>query len=310
MNNDFEKIEIRVCVLGEDFVGKKSIINRFRTLKCTETLENPVINTQSTNVDSNKKETSKEKNQKPCFNKDIPKIIPKIKTKLDNLTNYTKIFRLERNYLEFKFFNIPAAEKIAFSDNLGDDDEVEKLHKIRFTNIKNTFNNIIAKKSENDLTVEYLLIFVFDITNSQSLEKIKVYYEEINKHINFEKSYFRILVGNKIDLKVPYEQIDRDILDSFVASKGLNYYEISSKLYYNFTGFFEKMFYDCFESSFPAFSSDIFKSRFNNSLRTVTTVPKELRNKTFTANDIPGPQKYNPNVYDMTIKEGIILFIN
>jgi hypothetical protein len=65
------------------------------------------------------------------------------------------------------------------------------------------------------------------------------------------------------------------------------------------------MFFDCFEDSFPAFSEEIFKIRMSNSLRALTTVPKELRNKTFTVNDIPGPQKYNPNVYDMTIKEGI-----
>lgn len=307
MNNDFEKFELRICLIGEDYVGKKSIINRFRTLKATETLETqvkPTLNNVNFNSERNKNENSKEKNSRHP-NKEIPTIIPKIKYKLQNLTNFTKVFCLERNYLELKFFNIPAAEKIAFSDNLGDDDEVEKLHKIKFTNIKTTFSDIIAKKSENDLPVHYLLIFTFDITNAHTLEKIKVYYEEITKHVHFDKSYFRILVGNKIDLKVPYEQIDRDILDSFVASKNLNYYEISSKLCFNFTDFFEKMFFDCFESTFPAFSEELFKMRLGNCLRTVTTIPKELRNKTFTVNEVPGPQKYNPNVYDMTIQEGI-----
>lgn len=304
MNNFFEKFELRICLIGEDYVGKKSIINRFRTLKSTETLESQIKQNKNLQSDQIKNENSMEKNQKPCQFKEVPKIVPKIKQKFDNLTNFTKIFHIERNYLELKFFYIPAAEKINFSDNLGDDDEVEKIHKIRFTNIKAAFSNIIAKKSENDLPVHYLLIFVFDITNAHSLEKIKVYYEEINKHVHFDKSYFRILVGNKIDLKVPYEQIDRDILDSFVASKGINYYEISAKLYFNFTEFFEKMFFDCFESTFPAISEENFKTRFGNSLRTTTTIPKELRNKTFTVNDIPGPQKYNPNVYDMTVQKG------
>jgi GTPase SAR1 family protein len=308
MNNDYEKFELRICLIGEDYVGKKSIINRFRTIKSTETLEYPVKPKIHSIIDQNKNENSKQKNQRRLQSEETPIIIPKLKHKLENLTNFTKVFRIERNHLELKFFNIPAAEKINFSDNLGDDDEVEKIHKIRFTNIKNTFSNIIAKKSESYLPVHYLLIFVFDITNTHSLEKIKVYYEEITKHIHFDKSYFRILIGNKIDLKVPYEQIDRDMLDSFVASKGLNYYEISAKLYFNFTDFFEKMFFGCFESTFPAFSEEIFKIRLNNCLRTTTTIPKELRNKTFTVNDIPGPQKYNPNVYDMTIKEGILLF--
>jgi len=283
------------------------MISRFRTLKCSETLEG--ANKYSTNnSEYYRRESSREKNilaSKACHGKEIPNVVPKLKIKMDNLTNFTKIFRLERNHIELKFFNIPSAEKIVFSDNLADDDEVEKLHKIRFTNTKLYLNDIIAKKSESGLPVQYLLIFVFDITNSNSLDKIKVYYEEIIKLVEFEKSYFRILVGNKIDLRVPYENIDRDMLDSFVASKDLSYYEISSKLYFNFTEFFEKMFFDCFEDSFPAFSEEIFKIRMSNSLRALTTVPKELRNKTFTVNDIPGPQKYNPNVYDMTIKEGI-----
>jgi len=222
MNNKYEKFELRICLIGENYVGKKSIINRFQTVKSTETLEYPVKpNFKNNNSDRNKNDNSKEKIPRICQNREKPYVIPKLKYKLDNLTNFTKVFHIEKNYLEVKFFYIPAAEKIAFSDNLGDDDEVEKLHKIRFTNIKAAFSNIIAKKSESELPVHYLLIFVFDITNAQSLDKIKVYYEEITKHVNFDKSYFRILLGNKIDMKVHYEQIDRDILDSFVASKGL-----------------------------------------------------------------------------------------
>ena len=37
--NEYEKLEFRVCLIGEEFVGKKSIIERFKNIKSTETLE-------------------------------------------------------------------------------------------------------------------------------------------------------------------------------------------------------------------------------------------------------------------------------
>lgn len=320
MNNEYVKLELRICLIGEDFVGKKSIISRFHTIKATETIESNIaedaITTSSKNSENIKikfQDTSrskeKEKIFKPCHLKEKKQIIPKMKTKLQNLTNFTKVFQIYKNYLEIKFFLIPPAERIAFSDNLADDDEVEKLHKIRFTNIKTAFSNIISKKPDNDLDVQYLLMFVFDITNNESLEKIRVYYEEINKHVHFEKSYFRILVGNKIDLKFPYEAINRDLLDSFIASKNLSYYETSAKLYFDFPEFFERMFFDCLVSTYPPFDEPIFRTRMKNLLSCNATIPKDLRYKTLANEDIPGPDRYNTNVYDMAVEKGKLAII-
>ena len=74
--SEYEKLEFRICIIGEDYVGKKSIINRFRNIKSTETIEfnDPII----------EKTIKPEKlRNKPCDSTLIPIIIPKIKTKQD-----------------------------------------------------------------------------------------------------------------------------------------------------------------------------------------------------------------------------------
>lgn len=296
--NEYEKLEFRVCLIGEEFVGKKSIIERFKNIKSTETLEfnKPV------EIKQNKKE--KKTKDKICDSILKPAIIPKIKYKYENLTNFTKIFRIEKNYFEINFYNIPPAEKVGFSDNLNEDDEVEKIHKMKFENVKNFFQNIINKPSKNNLHVRYLLIYVFDMTNAESLAKINVYYEQISKHIHFDKSYFRIIIGNKSDMRVPFENIDRDMLSSFIAQRSINYYEISAKLNFNFAGFFEKMFFDCFESTFPVFAEEGFKERFRRVLTCIKTVPQEDRIGVFKYSEDPGPERYNTNPYDISLDKG------
>ena len=56
------------------------------------------------------------------------------------------------------------------------------------------------------------------------------------------RNFFPVLIGNKIDLKYPYEVIDRDALDKYVESKSIKFYEASGKLYFNFENFFNKIF--------------------------------------------------------------------
>jgi hypothetical protein len=41
---------------------------------------------------------------KPCDKTEITSEVPKIRTKVENLANFSKVIRIERNYLEFNFF--------------------------------------------------------------------------------------------------------------------------------------------------------------------------------------------------------------
>jgi hypothetical protein len=47
--SDIENIEIRICLIGEESVGKKSIIQRFKILNSSMTLEDPKLSDHKKN---------------------------------------------------------------------------------------------------------------------------------------------------------------------------------------------------------------------------------------------------------------------
>jgi len=304
---NFEKLEFRVLFIGEDFIGKKTLLTRFRNLKCSETIEFP-------NPPKPKTKKNEKLRGKPCDKPEITIEVPVIKQRLDNLANFTKVFRIEKNYFEFNFFLVPAAEKVGFSDNLNEDDEVEKLHKMKFLNVKTYLQSVLQKPAKADLSVRYILLFMFDITVQESFDRLKVYYEEMNKIVNFDKNllrnYFPVVLANKIDLKFPYEVVSRALLLEFIELKNVKFYETSGKLYFNFEKFFEKLFFDLFEGDFPAFANSHFKDRFTDMISLVKTIPTKRR-EFFNSevNDVPGPHKYNTNIYDIWEDPGTVYFL-
>jgi len=322
-----EKFEFRVFLIGDETVGRKTIINRFRIMKCTETKE-ILFNNNSKKEEAKKKLNSLENKTFPEIKgnidqktiskneyEDLQELTTKdqksniqktfLQKKIENLTNFTKIFHIANTYFELNFFNCPTAENLQFSDKINEEDDVERMHKMKLDKLKKFIKTEIQKPSKFDVEVKFLFMFVFDITNQKTLERIKIYYEELNKIflLNVEKSsnsktYFHVLIGNKIDLKLPYENIDRDFLESFISQNKFNYYEISGKLNYNFEKFFEKMFFDLFVKYFNCFSSDYFKNRFVKLLNTTRTFSKEAR-AYFRMNENPGPDCYKNNPYDL-----------
>jgi GTPase SAR1 family protein len=303
---EFEKLEFRICFIGEDDVGKKTLLNRFKNMKATDTIEFP--------SPAKKKITKVEKQtNKPCNKKEIVTEVSKIRTRNENLANFTKVIRIERNFLEFNFYLVPAAEKVVFSDNLNEEDEAEKLHKMKFWNVRNYFKDMLAKPSKDNISIRYIFLFMFDITIDDTYQKAKVYYDEINKITNFQKNllrnFFPILIGNKIDLKYPYEAINREELYAYIKEKNIRFYETSGKLYFNFENFFQKFFFDLFENEYPAFSTQIFKDRFSDATENVKTIPISPKRSLAIDNGFPGPTKYQTNIYDLISSPGILLYL-
>ena len=74
----------------------------------------------------------------------------------------------------------------------------------------------------------------------------------------------KILIGNKVDLKNPFSNHEKQSLNSFLESTNIKYYEISSKLFFQFEIFFEKLFFCLFEKSNEQYETKYFKERFNN----------------------------------------------
>ena len=131
------------------------------------------------------------------------------------------------------------------------------------------------------------------------------------------------MIGNKVDKKKnlgdeQFERLDffrykktedNLVLDSLNINKILldkmPYYEISTKNFFNFERFYEKLFFDLFEKTDPEYQTNYFKERFRNIMIFKPTFSKSERTY-FQSNNVPGPQKYErANVYDLGNEKGI-----
>ena len=158
-------------------------------------------------------------------------------------------------------------------------------------------------------------MFCFDLSNHHSLEKLKIFYEELSLIFQFDQTY-KVLIGNKLDKKEALSNEDAEILNFFCSKKidenlilnqnninkllvdNMPYYEISTKNFFNFERFYEKLFFDLFEKTDPDFQTNYFKDMFKNIMNFKPTFSKSERT-VFQSNNVPGPQKYPANVYDL-----------
>jgi hypothetical protein len=290
--SDNENLEIRVCLIGGESVGKKSIIQRFKILNSSMTLQDPKVQDSKKNE---LKEISPKNLTETFFSK---KYSGREKMKLQNLINFTKVLTISNFNIELKFFPISPADNIEFTDKINEEDEALREHKLKFDNMKSELERIIMKQPTNPLAeVKLLFLFVVDLKNfDSSYEKIRIYYDELNKYLNIEKQYFKAFIANKVDVK--NINIHRDELNVFLNAHNLNYYEISTKMFFNFEKFFEKLFFDVLESSNEAFSTKYFKERFNYVMTLRPTFARSERSS-LKSNEVPGPQKYDSNVYNI-----------
>jgi hypothetical protein len=290
--SDIENIEIRICLIGEESVGKKSIIQRFKILNSSMTLEDPKLSDHKKNE---LKEITSKNLTDTFFSK---KYTGREKMKLQSLINFTKVLTISNFNLELKFFPISPADNIEFADKINEEDEALREHKLKFDNMKSELERIIMKQPTNPLAeVKFLFLFVIDLKNFESsFEKIRIYYDELNKYLNIEKQYFKAFIANKVDVK--NINIPREELNQFLTSHSFNYYEISTKMFFNFEKFFEKLFFDVLESSNESFSTKYFKERFNYIMTLRPTFARSERSA-LKSNDVPGPQKYDSNVYNI-----------
>jgi hypothetical protein len=310
--SEIENIEIRVCLVGEERVGKKSIISRFKILNSSMTIdENKRENLKSPIKSSNKEEKLQEKNldsKNTTKNKNLydnkndylsKRYSYHDRNKILSLINFTKVLTISNFNIELKFFPISPAENLEFGDKINEEDEAAiRDHKMKFDNLKSEIEKVITRNPTRPFTeVRILFLFVIDLENfDKSFEKIKIYHDELNKIFNIGFQHHKALIGNKVDIKSLH--IDRVGLNSWVQQEALIYYEISTKMFFNYEKLFEKMFFEIFEKGKPAFASHYFKERFNYIM---TYKPSFTRSEraTITFDDNPGPQKYDSNVFNI-----------
>ena len=288
-----DDLELRIYLIGEYNVGKKSIIKRFKLVNSSKTYEKSTkkSNDENENSNDNENENENEPDQKELTNEE-KEFLHKEKLR-QNLMNFTKIYQIGKKKLYLKFFacleSIPL--DASYEPDYDDKDyDFETNYRITLKPMKSELEKFILQKS--NFNVDHFFLLVFDLKDFNSFEKLSIIFENINNHFGIQNYHFA-LIGNKIDAKVNFSNEEKEKLNNFIKNYNFKYFEISTKMFYNFDGFFfnllEPVFTDFFESDFQQKINQILheKKSFAKSERA-----KEIINKN------PAPNCYDPNVFE------------
>ena len=273
-----KNIDIRLLFIGPKNSKKKHIIDRFKTVNCTNTIE--------------------------------------YDTDSENSPIFTKIFDLINCSLEFSFYLLP--EVVEQTKEIKDDSDSESSSEndSNQNNFKNNINivtikdiliqidNYIEKESkEENYKIEIIFCLCFDLSDSlSSFQELKKYFTYINSNFNLIDNFYTILIGNNSDKRSRFDTNEQSEIDKFIKITGFKYYEISTLYYFNFTNLFLKIFYDTFGIKL-FYQMQSFEATFNNILNNKNFKKKKLKNKSMELEtnkkyDNIGPGYYNNNPYD------------
>ena len=328
MSGKIDNVELRVVLIGEVGVGKKTMVKRFKILNCTEIKDFYQKKNKNENVQkSNKKEDNEtikknKENANTITTSNSNTITDKSKKKYEmtemlkeeieqkkkqmwreekrtELMSFSKIYKLRMNNLELHFYPYIEAQPLAYDYEFREDDEFyefEKEYKITIKPLIKQLEHIILKQSENQNTqVEFLFLFCFDLSDVNSFEKLLLYFSQIEKHFKLSSNFKLALIGNKMDKKVPMSNEQKEGIENLISQLNSKYYEISSLMFFPFENFFEKLILDHF-SDLPILSSDEAKKYFHQILTEKNSFTKANR-EIFQTNDVPSPSKYNNHQY-------------
>ena len=262
----YNRIELRVILIGDIEVGKKSIVNRFKMINSSET------KILSYKEDSNKdKKTieSKEKNNNILITaqkgkkseKDIDidkidmddrKLRIKREEKRIELMNFSLVYKIRMNYFEVRFFPLIEAVPLEYDYESKEEDdellELEKEYKFTLRPLLKEIKEIILSPPENpNSQLEFLFLLCFDLSNFDTFKMLSIYFTQAEKKLKITENFKVCLIGNKIDKKITLSKEEREEINSFKNKIKGNYYEISTMMFFPFDKFFEMLINDNFK---------------------------------------------------------------
>ena len=291
--------EIRVFIIGDYQVGKKSIVNRFKKLISTQTEED------SKRKKSKVKKKSKSKEKVVPYEQldDSEKMAIRKEKERQKLMKFKKIYIVGHKRLEFNFFPIISAEEKDVSP-VGDyREESEDLRVgntlLNFKKPINEIKGIITKDAKDpNSNLEYLFLFVYDLKNFSSFKKMEIYFNQLNYYFQLDSNYLKAFLANKQDAKIPLRKKEKETFENFIKkNNNIKLYELSTFNYFNFENFFEQLFKGVIISMDEELQDPIFLNRFHLILHSRSNLSKAKRN-IHSINDIPFlSETDNPDVY-------------
>ena len=309
----YNRVELRVILIGDTGVGKKSIVRRFKMLNSSETKifstkeeTNKNIkaeNAKNSNILITDSQTKKEQKEKSQIEIDDKYKRMKIEEKRIELKNFSLIYKIRMNYFEVRFF--PCIEAIHLDydyESKEDDDELlelEKQYKFSLRPLIKEIKEIILSPAENpNNQIEFLFLLCFDLSNFDTFEKLLIYFKQVNRLLKISDNFKICLIGNKMDKKLPFNKEDKDKITKFKNDIKANYYEISTMMFYPFDKFFETIILDNFKN-LPMLDNKDDKTLFHETLMKKNNFSKAER-KVGQENGISGEIKfkYNKDKYE------------
>ena len=322
-NSKSNSIDLRIILLGDLGVGKKSLINRFKFINSSETKTidfngfyalqkrpktlktKKSIKSKETSPNQNsKKDTTKQSQESLDQDNEEDKLYKRREENRINCMRFSKIYYLGFSDLTLTYYPCAEEQQLPYDYELRDDDEFyqfEKTYKISIKQIVKEIEKIIIKPAPNARTkVEILFILTFDLSNFASFEKLMIYFSQIEKHFKFdENDYKMILLGNKLDKRVNMKQEEKEKFEKFRTVHSLNYYEASALMFFNFEIFFEKIIIENF-GNLNIFLQ--YRNRFHEIINTKKSFTKTKRPQ-FGGDDNPPANKYDNNPYQYPTDE-------
>ena len=323
----YTRIELRVILIGEMGVGKKSIVKRFKMINTSETKiistkEEKNYNnkeTKETNISENntlitEPKTKKEIEREKIENEDRNMRIKREEKRLD-LMNFSLIYKVRMNYFEVKFY--PCIEGIPleydYESKEDDDDliEIEKEYKVSLRPLLNEIKEIVLNPPENpNNQLEFLFLLCFDLSNYDSYKRLLIYFNQIEKNMKISGGSKIALIGNKLDKKISISKEEKEEINQFKNKIKANYYEISTMMFFPFDKFFENLIEDNFKD-FPFLTNEEDKNIFHDILMKKNNFSKAER-KIGGDHGISGEIKFKYNKdqyeYPSTIKGLLKIF--
>ena len=323
----YTRVELRVILIGEMGVGKKSIVKRFKMINTSETKiistkEEKNYNnkeTKETNISENntlitEPKTKKEIEREKIENEDRNMRIKREEKRLD-LMNFSLIYKVRMNYFEVKFY--PCIEGIPleydYESKEDDDDlyEIEKEYKVSLRPFLNELKEIVLNPPENpNNQLEFLFLLCFDLSNYDSYKRLLIYFNQIEKKMKISENSKIALIGNKLDKKIFMSKEEKEEINNFKNKIKANYYEISTMMFFPFDKFFENLIEDNFQD-FPFLTNEEDKNIFHDILMKKNNFSKAER-KIGGDHGISGEIKFKYNKdqyeYPSTIKGLLKIF--
>ena len=308
-------VELRVILIGDLGVGKKSIVQRMKLVNSTETKKNNFKGFLPQKKKKNKyKQTKKDtkdetstKSKKTTTYESVDsteeeteedKLRQHREEKRANCMKFSKIYRLGFNSIDISFLPCAEEQPLSYDYELKEEDEFyefEKEYRVSIKQLVKEIEYIMVKPPEDDRNqIEFLFILCFDLSNIPSFEKLVVYFSQINRHFKLTSGYKIVLVGNKIDKRASLTDEEKENIEQFKSKFSSNYYEISTLMFFNFDNFFEKLILDNFQD-WPFLSE--YANKFHEIITTKKSFPTTKRPVFGDGSTVPGSDKYNNNPY-------------